>query len=675
MVLDDTLVRLSPESIILLGERGEVLVWNDAAERLYGWSSGEMVGEVMADRVRCIEGIPLPAIQQGPAGERHVVRRLARNGTLRTVDVLRLPYGLPGSGPLGVVEFGKDVTGLFEAQRLLESANVRFESLFNAMPASFWELDFSRVREILSEWTTRGITDLGAHLSADPAATRVLLAATRIVDFNEKSVDLFGRGDRDEMYADLNAFWPDESLHVYAASLLAASTRQLAYSAECVFTSLTGRRFEAIFTVSMPPPQLERAQLLIGIVDISTMRRALTEVEASERRYRELFDATPAANIEVDCSALDRRLHALRDAGVVDLPAYLDDKPCFIDDALASCRVVSVNGRFVSLMRAGTPDEAIGGLGRYWSRSPHIFRRFVEARFAGKERHEAQALLTRADGTPLHCLFAAAFGPLQSRPHIMLATLVDVSDRVRAEEALARTRAELAHAGRVAVLGELAASIAHEVSQPLSTIALNSFTALHSLSHPDPDVEELRTLATRSSEEAVRATEILARIRGMVRRGEPSRTPVNANRVVADALSFVRDELLRHCVEAHLALSAGLPALSGDEVQLQQVVVNLVMNAAQAMATSSGTPRKVRVSTMLQDGSVAIAVDDTGPGISMQDRARLFDSFFTTKEYGMGIGLPICLSIVDAHGGVMRPEDGPPGWTTRFIVLLPPADG
>ena len=674
MVTDDVLLQLSPESIILVGARGEVLAWNEASEQLYGWTSTEMLGSVLADRLNVAPGDEPQRRKASPAAEfRGLVHRVTKDGQMRCVEVHRMPYGVRDGLPTGIVEFGKDVTGQLEVQRLLESATFRYENLFNAMPASFWELDFTGVRRVLKTWAASGIGDVQTHLTGNPAAVRELLRATGIIDFNDKSMALFGRGDRDELFDDLNAYWPDESLHIFAASVLSAMKKQPSYSAECVFKSLSGRRFEALFTVSMPPAQLERGQLLIGIVDISDVRQAMAEVEASERRYRELFDATPAANMEIDCTALDELFMALRARGITDLGGVLDLPQGFVGDALAACHVCAVNTRFVTMMRTGSVGKAQGSLARYWERSPHVFRRFLEARFRGEEQYEAPALLTRQDGTPLHCLVSAAFRPLASRPHIMLCTLVDVSDRVRAEEELAATRAELAHAGRVAILGELAASIAHEVSQPLSSIALNSFAALHWLSKAEPDVDELRALATRSSEQAARATEVLLRIRNMARRVNPIRELVDVNRAVSDALLFVRDELMRHDLEAELRMTPQLPAVLGDEIQLQQVVINLALNAAQAMATVQGRRHRLFVSTSLRAGQVCIFVDDTGPGIATEDRERLFDSFYTTKEFGMGIGLPICLSIVAAHGGWIRPEDAPAGWATRFAVSLPPS--
>jgi PAS domain S-box-containing protein len=673
MVIDDVLLQLAPESIILMGAKGEVLAWNQASEQLYGWTSTEMLGSILSDRLEFTASDGMRPGEPSASSEfRGLVHRLAKDGEMRCVEVRRMPYGVRDGVPAGIVEFGKDVTGLQEVQRLLESATFRYESLFNAMPASFWELDFNEVRRLLKVWAASGIDDIQAHLGSSKAAVRELMRATKIVDFNDKSLDLFGRGDRDELFIDLNSYWPDESLPVFVGSVLAAMKRQPAYSAECVLSSLAGKRFEALFTVSMPPAQLERGQLLIGIVDISDVRQALADVEASEKRYRELFDATPAANMEIDCTTLENVFDEARSLGVADLHGAVDLPPGFFARALDACRVVSVNARFVKMMRTGSAEHACGTLARYWDRSPHIFRRFLEARFVGGEQYETQALLNRLDGTPLHCLVSTAFRPLASRPHIMLCTLVDVSDRVRAEEELATTRAELAHAGRVAVLGELAASIAHEVSQPLSSIALNSFAALHWLSKAEPDFDELRALATRSSEQAARATEVLLRIRNMARRVNPIREYVDVNRAVSDALLFVRDELMRNDLDAELKMAPELLPVMGDEIQLQQVVINLVLNAAQAMATMPWRRHRLAVSTHMRDGQICIFVDDTGPGIAVEDRERLFDSFYTTKEFGMGIGLPICLSIVVAHGGWIQPEEAPQGWATRFVVSFPP---
>jgi C4-dicarboxylate-specific signal transduction histidine kinase len=228
----------------------------------------------------------------------------------------------------------------------------------------------------------------------------------------------------------------------------------------------------------------------------------------------------------------------------------------------------------------------------------------------------------------------------------------------------------------VSVLGELAASIAHEVSQPLTAIEANTEASLLWLGHAEPNIEEVRELSARTAAEVQRAAEILQRIRSMAVRANPIKAAVSINPLIDEALLFLGHELTRQGVEVKLELDRELPTLVGDRVQLQQVIINLAINAIQSMA-SGPTARKVLLIRTFssQPTSQIIEVEDTGPGINPAAMDRLFEGFFTTKASGMGIGLAICRSIIEAHGGhiVARNLNERSGAAfTIDLPLLPP---
>jgi len=230
---------------------------------------------------------------------------------------------------------------------------------------------------------------------------------------------------------------------------------------------------------------------------------------------------------------------------------------------------------------------------------------------------------------------------------------------------------DLAHANRLAILGELAASMAHEISQPLAAISTDSQTLLRTLSHPVPDLDELRCLAARSYAQAMHASDILARIHGMARRVEPAYGPLNINTCVASALTAVMDECQQWDAAVETSFADELPSVVGDDVQLQQVIINLALNAAQSMRANPASDRTLRIATCLRDGLVCLIVDDTGTGVSATHGEHLFESFFTTKAGGLGMGLSICRSIVEAHGGTIGMETPPDHRAARFVVRLP----
>ncbi|MCA1326784.1 sensor histidine kinase [Herbaspirillum sp. alder98] len=237
---------------------------------------------------------------------------------------------------------------------------------------------------------------------------------------------------------------------------------------------------------------------------------------------------------------------------------------------------------------------------------------------------------------------------------------------IQREEALHTAQSQLAHASRVSTLGEMAASIAHEVNQPLAAIETHGEACLRWMNRPEPDLGEARSAVQAMQRDARRASDVIRRIRGMARKSDTEFVALDLNEMISDSCDLLRRELQRHGAQLQLELQPGLPILRADKVQLQQVLINLVMNAAQAMADAGVRERNILVRSLAargEDGQgdgVAIEVVDSGPGFAPDHLKRLFDAFFTTKPDGMGMGLPICRSIIEAHGGVIRAWNGKP---------------
>jgi signal transduction histidine kinase len=248
----------------------------------------------------------------------------------------------------------------------------------------------------------------------------------------------------------------------------------------------------------------------------------------------------------------------------------------------------------------------------------------------------------------------------------------DVTQRRLSEQTLAKTRSELAHVARVTGLGVLTASIAHEVNQPLTAIVTNGESSLHWLTRGEPDIEKVQMLTKRIVADARRASAIIGRIRDMASQRAPEQKLLSIDDIINESLSFLRHELQEKGVAVSLLLTRELPQIVGDRTQLQQVVVNLTINAAQAMAHLAPTGRSISARTTLSNGeTVCCSIEDSGPGIHPEHLPRLFDSFFTTKETGMGMGLAICQSIVEAHGGRIRADNNSALGGARFSFDLP----
>jgi PAS domain S-box-containing protein len=258
--------------------------------------------------------------------------------------------------------------------------------------------------------------------------------------------------------------------------------------------------------------------------------------------------------------------------------------------------------------------------------------------------------------------------------HQYAGAVMDVTGARRAQQQLQATQNELARVTRVTTLGELTASIAHEVGQPLAAIAINSETCLRWLEHTPPRPTEARASVMRIISDSQRAAEIVHRIRTLAKKDPVQMARLDLNDVISGAIPLIQREILEHQISLRLQLSASLPPSTGDLVQLQQVLINLLMNAIQAMEGISARPRELSIESREDgEGNVLVAVRDCGIGIGIgtENESRLFDSFFTTKPQGMGIGLSICRSIVEAHGGKIWATGNTKHGAT-FQFLLPP---
>jgi len=257
------------------------------------------------------------------------------------------------------------------------------------------------------------------------------------------------------------------------------------------------------------------------------------------------------------------------------------------------------------------------------------------------------------------------------------AFVVDLSDLKKAEQAAresekrhAEARMELAHANRVATMGELSASITHEINQPVAAAVNNASAALRWLGKEPPDLEQVRQALNRVFANGNRASEVIGRIRALIKKAPPRKDDLEINKVILEVIALARGEVVKNGVSVQTQLAEGLSLIHGDRVQLQQVIINLIMNAVQAMSGVSEGSRELLIGTGKDASSgVLVAVQDSGSGLDPENSERLFDPFYTTKPSGMGLGLSICRSIVEAHGGrIWASRNAGPGATVQFTL-------
>jgi signal transduction histidine kinase/ligand-binding sensor domain-containing protein len=247
---------------------------------------------------------------------------------------------------------------------------------------------------------------------------------------------------------------------------------------------------------------------------------------------------------------------------------------------------------------------------------------------------------------------------------------VQISERQQAEESLRQAQADLTRANRVSTMGELTASLAHEVNQPIAAAITDANTCLRWLSREQPDLEEARAAAARIVQAGRRAGEIIKRVRLLFKKDAQHAEPVDLNEIIREMTTLLHGEATQFAIAVRTKLAAELPAVMGDRVQLQQVLMNLMMNSIDAMKDADG-PRELTIESQRRDdGQVLVAVSDTGMGLPPQQADRIFDAFFTTKNHGTGMGLRISLSIVEAHGGRLWAADNSPRGA-KFCFTLP----
>ncbi len=341
-------------------------------------------------------------------------------------------------------------------------------------------------------------------------------------------------------------------------------------------------------------------------------------------------------------------------------------------------RILDANDAFLDIVGYSREDLVSGRL-QYPALTPPEWDDVSEqARAVVKTTGTAQVFekeYLRKDGSRVPILLAGAtFGEGQDQG---VAFVLDLTERKRAEENLRESeqrfreaQAELAHVNRVTAMGQLTASIAHEVNQPIAAAVINAEAALRFLSRDPPDLEEVREGLDSIVKDVNRAGEVIGRIRELIKKTPPRKDWVDINGAIIDVIALTRSELVSNGVSLHTRFAQGMAPVHGDRVQLQQVILNLIVNAIEAMSGVSAEARKLWISTEIKaSNSALVAVRDSGPGLDPASLGRLFDAFYTTKTSGMGMGLSICRSIIEAHEGRIWAEaNTPQGATFQFIL-------
>jgi PAS domain S-box-containing protein len=298
------------------------------------------------------------------------------------------------------------------------------------------------------------------------------------------------------------------------------------------------------------------------------------------------------------------------------------------------------------------------------------FRELIQTAIREKAEWEADYRIVHPDG-PVRDIHVVGHPVLSSSGHLVefVGTVIDVTERRRAEQERARLRqmeADLAHINRVSTLGEMAASLAHEIKQPIAAAVTSANSCIEWLAHEPPNLDRARAAAARIDKYGNRAAEIIDRIRSLYKKSPPQRELVDVNGIIHEMLTLLKGEATRYPIAMRAELATDLPKIMADHVQLQQVFMNLMLNAIEAMKDAGG---ELTVKSELQDGQLQFSVSDTGVGLPMEKMDQIFSAFFTTKPQGSGMGLAISRSIVESHGGQLWASANSGGGATFHFTL------
>jgi PAS domain S-box-containing protein len=410
--------------------------------------------------------------------------------------------------------------------------------------------------------------------------------------------------------------------------------------------------------------------------DLTEQRRADAKRSASERRYRTMFDTAGFATWEADWSPTMRVVTQSAPADQ-DLKTWLAAHPDLVQSAVGSAVIRNANQAAVDLFQAPSRRDLIGSnlSARYLPEEMPAFVHILSTLAGGAEGAEIETRMRTLDGRVAEVVMRLTVLPEGERWSHMLIMTFDVTERNEARARIEQTSAALAHAGRVSILGQLAASIAHEVNQPLTAILNYGKSGRRWLSRAEPDLEEVAGCLEKIISNGTRAADIIGRVRALARKAAPRTEPLNLAELVEEAMALIQHEARAADVTLRRAGQGDVPPVFGDRVQVQQVLVNLLMNGLQAMREVDGGGKELRVLTEpLAEGMVRVAVEDRGAGFRDGDAARIFEPFFSTKADGMGMGLSICRSIIEAQGGqISAANNDGPGATVSFTLPVRPA--
>ncbi len=391
-------------------------------------------------------------------------------------------------------------------------------------------------------------------------------------------------------------------------------------------------------------------------------------LRASEGRYRSIFDRTRVALWERDYSRLRAYLFTLKAEGVGDIKSYARQHDDFVDHCIGLITVVASNEAARDMF--GPAGASIGALRRSITPGPDKFLNLLQVIMDEGRVFEDKVEVEADNGDKKLVLLSISFPEDPEAFDRVVVSMVDITQREMALKALTEAQAEMARASRAATIGAMSASLAHELNQPLGAIGVNAQTLLRWLDRDPPDLKAVSRSAERIIRDSQRASEIIQNTRGLLSQAEGKMETIHLDTLIKDTLALIDHDLQRTGTFVNF-LPKEIPPVTAVKIELQQVLINLITNALQAMEEAASAQRTITLATdRIDEARISITVRDSGPGITDKIKDKLFSPFFTTKPTGMGMGLSICRSTIEARGGRLDGGNHPDGGAVFKLHLF-----
>jgi signal transduction histidine kinase len=395
----------------------------------------------------------------------------------------------------------------------------------------------------------------------------------------------------------------------------------------------------------------------------------------SERRYRSIFEQSRVALWERDYSKVRSFLMSLRQEGVTDLKEYSRSNPDIISSCISVIGTVAANNAARELLGNISEPKPDGSMRRYLAPDDETFLELMDAIFRGEDHFEGKGKLITAQGQEKLVLMSMRFPEDLSKFDRVIVGMVDITERELTQKALLEAQADLTRAARAATVGALSASLAHELNQPLGALVVNAQTMLRWIDRDPPDLAAIRRSAERMIRDSQRASDIIHNTRSMLSDEARPTECFDLPDLISETHALLEHDLRKEGVVLDVVHGPGTRTAYTVRIELQQVLVNLISNGIQAMSETPPPRRRLLIETSRHDGGfIRISVRDFGTGISEDVMKRLFAPFFTTKRFGMGMGLSICRSMIEARGGELLARNHPEGGAV-FDMIIPVAGG